>query len=105
MTLYNATPSTLYPAAQTTITATDAPSGKSGSTGAFNVNGTGVQTRFVILLAATTTPIAGQADNLTIIMGDPTGTRSTLTAAPAAPATTSASPARTTPQSGHTTRP
>jgi alpha-tubulin suppressor-like RCC1 family protein len=72
MTLSNATPSTLYPAAQTTITATDTPSGKSGSTNPFNVSGTGVQTQF-ILLAATTTPTAGQTDNLTIIMGDPYG--------------------------------
>ncbi|MHB8059956.1 MAG: RCC1 domain-containing protein, partial [Gaiellaceae bacterium] len=69
ITLYNATPSTLYPTATTTITATDAPSGKSGSTNPFNVTGTEVQSRFLIL-AATTTPTAGQADNLTIIMGD-----------------------------------
>ena len=72
ITLYRATPSTLYPGTQTTITATDAPSGKSGSTGAFNVNGTGVTTRFVIL-PATTTPVAGAADNLTIVIGDPYG--------------------------------
>lgn len=72
ITLYNATPSTLYPAAQTVVTATDAASAKNGSTNPFNVNGTGVQSRFVIL-ADTTTPTAGQADNLTIIMGDSYG--------------------------------
>ncbi|MGD0167484.1 MAG: hypothetical protein ABSC51_09400 [Gaiellaceae bacterium] len=72
MTLYTATPSTLYPTAQTTITATDAPSGKSGTSGAFNVNGTGAETRFVII-PASTTPVAGSADNLTIVMGDQYG--------------------------------
>ncbi|MGA3058495.1 MAG: hypothetical protein ABSE70_10755 [Candidatus Limnocylindrales bacterium] len=65
MTLYNASTSTV-------ITATDAPTGKSGSSGPFTVNGTGAQTRFVIL-PATTTPVAGATDNLTIIMGDPYG--------------------------------
>jgi alpha-tubulin suppressor-like RCC1 family protein len=72
ITLYRATPSTLYPGTQTTITATDAPSSKSGSTGAFNVNGTGVRSRFLIL-PDTTTPVAGAADNLTIVLGDPYG--------------------------------
>jgi alpha-tubulin suppressor-like RCC1 family protein len=62
---------TLYNAAPTTLTATDASTGKSGSTGAFTVNG-GAQTRFLIL-PATTTLVAGAADNLTIIMGDPYG--------------------------------
>ena len=65
ITLYNASTSTV-------ITATDAPTGKSGSTGTFTVNGTGALTRFVIL-PATTTPVAGAADNLTITMGDPYG--------------------------------
>ncbi len=68
ITLYRATPSTLYVGTQTVITATDAPSGKNGSTNPFNVVAA-AQTRFLIL-PATTTPVAGQADNLTIVMGD-----------------------------------
>ncbi len=62
ITLYNASASTV-------ITATDVPTSKSGSTNPFNVNGTGAPSQFVVL-PATTGPIAGVADNLTITMGD-----------------------------------
>lgn len=68
ITLYRATPSTLYLGTTTIITATDTPSGKNGSTNPFNVVAAG-QSRFLIL-PETTTPVAGQADNLTIVMGD-----------------------------------
>jgi alpha-tubulin suppressor-like RCC1 family protein len=65
ITLYDATNST-------TITATDAPSGAHGTSGAFAVNGLTTMSTFV-LTAATTTPTAGAGDTLTITAGDTWG--------------------------------
>ncbi len=62
ITLYDAT-------ASTTLTATDAVYGTTGTSGAFAVDGLASMGSFV-LTAATTTPIAGQADNVTITAGD-----------------------------------
>jgi alpha-tubulin suppressor-like RCC1 family protein len=66
---------TLYNAASTTLTATDAPSGKNGSTGAFTVNPLAISS--FSLAAATTTPNAGGADNLTITALDQYGNTAT----------------------------
>jgi alpha-tubulin suppressor-like RCC1 family protein len=66
-------PITLYNAASTTLTATEA--GKSGSTGAFTVNPAGIN--LFSLAAATTTPTAGAADSLTITAKDAYGNTAT----------------------------
>jgi alpha-tubulin suppressor-like RCC1 family protein len=65
VTLYDATTST-------TLKATDATYGTTGTSGAFAVNGLTTMSTFV-LTAATTTPTAGQADALTITAGDTWG--------------------------------
>ncbi len=65
VTLYDAT-------ASTTLTATDATYGTTGTSGAFAVNGLPTVSTLV-LTAATTTPTAGQADNVTISAGDTYG--------------------------------
>ena len=64
---------TLYKASTSAVlTVTDAASGKSGSSGTFTVNGlTTVGT--LVLTPATTTPTAGQTDNVTITAGDTYG--------------------------------
>ncbi len=72
MTLFNATPSTLDPTASTTLTATDVPTGKSGSTNPFNVNGTNNETKLRII-PELTTQTAGQTNDLTIVIGDEYG--------------------------------
>jgi alpha-tubulin suppressor-like RCC1 family protein len=65
ITLYDAT-------AATSLTVTDVPTGNGGSTGNFAVNGLAAMGSFV-LTAATTTPTAGQTDNVTISAGDTYG--------------------------------
>jgi alpha-tubulin suppressor-like RCC1 family protein len=65
VTLYDATTST-------TLTATDMVNGTTGTSGAFTVNGLATMGSLV-LTAATTTPTAGAADNLTISAGDTWG--------------------------------
>jgi hypothetical protein len=66
-------PITLYNAASTTLTATEA--SKSGSTGAFTVNPLAISS--LRLTAATTTPTAGQTDALTITALDQYGNTAT----------------------------
>ena len=66
-------PITLYNAASTTLTATEA--GKSGSTGAFTVSPLAINS--FSLAAATTNPAAGASDNLTITALDLYGNTAT----------------------------
>ena len=68
ITLYNASTSTV-------LTATDATSGKSGSSAPFTVSPLAISS--LSLSAATTTPRAGQADNLTITALDTYGNTAT----------------------------
>ena len=66
---------TLFNAASTTLTVTDAASGKIGSTGAFSVGAASIDK--LSLAATTTTPAAGVGDNLTITALDPYGNTAT----------------------------
>ena len=66
---------TLYDSGSTVLTATDGPSGATGSSGAFNVNPLAISS--FSLAAATTTPTAGAADNLTITALDQYGNTAT----------------------------
>jgi len=68
VTLYNAS-------ASTTLAVTDSASGKSGSSGAFGVSPLAASS--LLLSAATTTPAAGQADNLTVTARDVYGNTAT----------------------------
>ena len=65
----------LYDSGSTVLTATDGPSGATGSSGAFNVNPLAISS--LSLAAATTTPTAGATDNLTITALDQYGNTAT----------------------------